>query len=106
MGLFNMFKTYDINESLKEFKKTDDAILLDVREKDEYQEGHIPQAINLPLTEINKVEGVIKDKDKKIFIYCLSGARSSKAEKYLNNRGYKNTENIGGIMDYDGKIEK
>lgn len=105
MGLFNLFSSYDIDKSIKEFEKTKDAILLDVREKDEYEGGHIPQAINIPLSNIEKVEELIKDKDKQIFIYCLSGARSGKAEKFLRDKGYKNIENIGGIMDYSGDIE-
>lgn len=106
MGLFNIFKSFDIDESVKEFEKTKDAILVDVREKDEYEDGHIPQAINLPLSRINNdAEKVLKDKDKKIFVYCLSGARSSQAEKVLRDKGYKEIENIGGFMDYSGEIE-
>lgn len=105
MGLFNLFKSFDINESIKEFKTTKDAVLLDVRAKDEYQEGHIPQSINIALSELDKVESIIKDKEKKIFVYCLSGARASQAENFLKNKGYKDVENIGGIMDYSGDIE-
>lgn len=106
MGLFNIFKSFDIDESVKEFEKTKDAVLLDVREKDEYEEGHIPQAINLPLSRLESdCEKVLTDKDKKIFVYCLSGARSGQAEKILRNKGFTDIENIGGFMDYSGEIE-
>lgn len=106
MGLFNIFKSFDIDEGVKEYEKTKDAILLDVREKDEYEEGHVPQAINIPLSTLeSSVEKKLTDKDKKIFVYCLSGARSSQAEKILRAKGYKDVENIGGFMDYSGEIE-
>ena len=105
MGLFNLFKSFDIDDKIKEFEKTKDAVLLDVREKDEYEKGHIPQAINIPLSEIDQAENIITNKEKKIFVYCLSGSRSDQAEKILRQKGYKDVENIGGFMDYSGEVE-
>ncbi|MDD7306716.1 MAG: rhodanese-like domain-containing protein [Peptoniphilaceae bacterium] len=105
MGLFNLFKSFDIDDKIKEFEKTKDAVLLDVREKDEYEKGHIPQAINIPLSEIDQAENIITNKDKKILVYCLSGSRSDKAENILRQKGYKDVENIGGFMDYSGEVE-
>ena len=43
MGFFDLFKQSNINQGIEEYKRTDDAVLLDVRTPQEYQEGHIPE---------------------------------------------------------------
>lgn len=106
MGLFDLFKSRNINDGLKEYKNTENAILVDVREKDEYKLSHIPGAINLPLSEIKRSEEVLKDKNQPIFLYCQGGGRSGQADSLMRNSGYTNTKNIGGFGDYDGEIEK
>ena len=52
MNLFDFFRTEDINEGVRQFEQTSEAVLLDVRTAEEYQEGHIPKSINIPLHEI------------------------------------------------------
>ncbi|WP_195979698.1 rhodanese-like domain-containing protein, partial [Blautia luti] len=49
MGFFDRFKQSNINQGIEEYKRTDDAVLLDVRTPQEYQEGHIPESKNVPL---------------------------------------------------------
>ena len=61
-----------------------DYIILDVREQDEFDAGHISGAILIPYTEIeNKVSEIIPDKDKLILVYCRSGRRSKIAAESL-----------------------
>ena len=60
MSLFR--KSKDINEELIQFQNTKNAILLDVRSKEEYEMSHIPESINIGLTDIEKVNEIIKDK--------------------------------------------
>ena len=61
-------------------------IILDTREQNEFDEGHIPGAILIPYTEIeNKVAEMLPDKDKLILVYCRSGKRSKIAQKALLN---------------------
>ena len=98
-----MFMRKDINEHLKE--KENNTILLDVRTKDEYEEGHIPGSINVELDYIDTVKDVIKDKEAKIYLYCRSGHRSGIALNRMKELGYVNLTNIGGIMHYKGEIE-
>lgn len=74
-------------EVKEETKKQEDTIILDVRTKEEYQEGHIKGAINIPYDEIN--EDVDLDKNKTIMVYCKSGKRSSIAYEALKKIGYK-----------------
>lgn len=73
-------------------------IIVDVRTKEEYEELHIKDAINIPLDEIN--DSISLDKTKKILVYCKSGNRSEKAFASLLNLGY-DVYNLGGINDID-----
>lgn len=100
MSLFTFLKKPDINEGLRIFKETENAVLLDVRTKEEYAERKIEGSINLPLQEIEKTAEVVPDKNTPVFLHCRSGKRSGKAQKILAAMGYTNVVNIGGIRDY------
>ena len=78
------------------------AIIIDVRSKQEYEEGHVDGSILIPEYEMRKeVEKIIKDKNKNIVVYCSSGGRSKKAQKILNKMGYENVYNLyNGITSY------
>ena len=104
MGLFDLFAKSDINKGVEDFKNTPNAVLLDVRSKEEYKGGHIPGSKNLPLNNITGIKNVVPDKNTPIYTYCLSGARSSRAASYLQSLGYKSVFNIGGISVYRGEI--
>ena len=93
----------DINQGIQEWKNIPNAILLDVRETEEYADGHIPHAKNVPLSRIKTIENEIADKHSPIFVYCHSGARSERAVKYMKAHGYTNIKNIGGISTYSGE---
>lgn len=76
-------------------------IILDVREADEYSQGHIKDAIRLSYTEINaKAEGVLQDKQQPVLVYCRSGRRSAIAAQSLADLGYTNVIDFGGIIDW------
>ena len=74
-----------------------EATFLDVREPDEYNLGHIPEAVNLPrgLLEF-KINEMISDKNAKIIVYCKSGMRSALATHVLSRMGYKQAVNLKG----------
>lgn len=95
-------------EKAKEIMDTsEDYIILDVREQDEFNEGHIKGAILLPYTEINeKAESILPDKDKLVLVYCRSGRRSKIAAESLAALGYTNIKEFGGIIDWKYEIEK
>lgn len=99
-------KKLDINKEIKKYEETENAVLLDVRRKEEYKTGYIMDAINVPLDEIERVVDVIKDKDTPVFAYCLGGVRSRMALEKMAKMGYTNLTNIGGIKDYKGKLNK
>lgn len=80
----------------------EDVIILDVRTKEEFDDGHIENALLLPNTEIkDKVEELIPDKDAKILVYCRSGNRSASATKDILELGYTDVSDFGGIIDWE-----
>ena len=106
MGFFDFLKQPDINQGIKQYKNTAGAILLDVRTPQEYAGGHIPESLNIPLQELHRAADVVNQKDTPLFVHCLSGGRSRQAEAVLKQIGYTNVTNIGGIADYNGKVEQ
>ncbi len=106
MGIFDFWKAPDINQGVEEFKATDRAVLLDVRTPAEYREGHIPGSKNVPLQTLDEIEEIVENKATPIFVHCLSGGRSRQATAFLQQMGYRNVKNIGGISAYRGKVER
>lgn len=106
MGLFNLFAGADINKGVEEWQSTENAVLLDVRSASEYQQGHIPGSINIPLDSIQQVMKKYPKKETPLFVHCLSGDRSGRAVSFLKHEGYTNVKNIGGINGYTGKVER
>ena len=106
MKFFNIFKKPDFNQSIKDYQKDPNAVLLDVRSVREYQSGHVPGSHNIPLKSIEDVTAVVENKDASLYVYCQSGARSRQAVDALRNMGYSNVKNIGGMAAYNGEIEK
>ena len=75
-------------------------VILDTRTREEYDQGHIPGAIQISHDEITeKAEGVLMDKDQLILVYCRSGRRSKLAAEALVELGYTNIKEFGGIID-------
>ena len=83
-----------------------DYIILDVRTEEEYNEGHIPNAILIPNTEIReRAELELTDQDQLILVYCRSGNRSKLAAAILVELGYTNVVEFGGINSWAYDIE-
>lgn len=97
------FHRTDINDAVAEWRQTPGAVLLDVREAEEFRSGHIPGAVNAPLPMI---ERVALPKDRALFVYCLRGTRSLRAVRTLKRMGYQRAKSIGGIAAYKGPVEK
>ena len=74
-----------------ELHESDDApLFVDVREHDEWNEGHIPGAVHVPRGFLeSRIEGVAPDHDRPIVVYCAGGARSAFAAKALDELGYE-----------------
>ena len=84
----------------------DDAVILDVRTREEFDVLHIKGAVLLPDFEIKqKAEEVLPDKNQIILVYCRSGNRSETAAKELISMGYKKVFDFGGIVNWHGEVE-
>lgn len=92
---------------LKAFRETPGALLLDVREEEDYHAGHIPGSKFISLQAIpTPVLQTVPDKGTPLFVYCYRGNRSRYAVSILKEAGYTNVTNIGGIEFYHGDLEK
>ena len=105
MSLLNFLKSSKIDSGVSEFAATPGAVLLDVRSPDAFRRGRIPGSTNVPLQRIDVVDVVVEDKNIPLFVYCHSGACSSRAVGALMDMGFKNVKNIGGIATYTGRVE-
>lgn len=94
-------------EEAKEMMDTQEVIILDVREQNEYDSGHIPGAVLLPVGTIDKdtAAAVIPEKDSTVLVYCRSGNRSKTASSALAELGYTNIYEFGGINTWPYEIE-
>ena len=101
------YRQISMDEAVKMMRDEKDYIILDVRRPDEYAEGHIPGAINVPNEEIGSAAiEELPDKSQLILVYCRSGRRSREAAGKLVKLGYTNIVEFGGILDWKGEIEK
>ncbi|MDR3741898.1 MAG: rhodanese-like domain-containing protein [Terracidiphilus sp.] len=72
------------------------AIIVDVRNPDEFQRGHLSQAYNMPLNNIeSSMMEKFKDREKPVLLHCQSGFRSARAKGMLERKGYKHVYNLG-----------
>ena len=83
-------------------------LILDVRSIEEYRNGYIPNAINIPVDTLSyKLSALNSYKNSKIVVYCASGGRSSEASNILSNNGFNKVYNLsGGLYSYKGKLIK
>ena len=86
----------------KEMMDTNESfILLDVRNQDEFDEGHIEGALLIPVNQIAELaQELLPDKDIIILVYCRSGRRSVDASQQLVELGYTRVVEFGGIIDW------
>lgn len=90
--------TYETAKQM--IRKNPNIILLDVRSKQEYEEGHLPCSVLLCLYDLNKQAcNLIPNKNQTIITYCASGYRSKKAQEILETMGYENVYNLKGGLD-------
>ena len=94
-------------EEAKEMMDAQEVILLDVREQDEYDSGHIPGAVLLPVGTIDETTAaeVIPEKDSTVLVYCRSGNRSKTASAALAELGYTAIYEFGGINTWPYETE-
>ena len=101
------YRQISMDKAVKMMKDEKNYIILDVRRPDEFAEGHIPGAINVPNEEIGTAEiAELPSKSQLILVYCRSVRRSKEASEKLVKLGYTNVVEFGGILEWKGEIER
>ncbi|UII54822.1 rhodanese-like domain-containing protein [Cytobacillus spongiae] len=97
-----ILKTLTEEEFRQGYRK---AQLIDVREPNEFEAGHILGSRNIPLSQLKMRMKEIRP-DKPVYLYCQSGTRSGRAAQFLNRKGYKDLSQLqGGFKKWSGKIK-
>ena len=99
------YRQIGMDEAVHMMEEESGYIILDVRTQEEFEDGHIPGAFNIPNEAIGTGEiAELPDKEQLILVYCRSGNRSKQASKKLVALGYTNIVEFGGINDWTGEI--
>ena len=95
-------------EEAKKMMDTQEVMILDVREQDEFDAEHIPGALLLPVGAISgeSAAAMIPELDSMVLVYCRSGNRSKTASTALAELGYTNIYEFGGINTWPYEVEK
>lgn len=93
----NEISTVELEDFRKDPSAYADRLLLDVRESDEWAEGHLPGAVHIPLALVTtKIMDIVTSKDVPILIYCHTGGRAATAARMLREMGYTHVESMNG----------
>lgn len=101
------YRTISAREAERIMKRDPSVCVLDVRSYNEYNMGHIPGAVCIPVESIGR-EPIVRlaDRDQMILVYCRSGRRAKKAAAKLARLGYTNVAEFGGIMKWKGPVKR
>lgn len=97
-------KEITATEVQKRLEHGENLNIIDVREVEEVQAGHIPGITNIPLGLL-EFRAHELDKNKPYIMVCRSGGRSGQASKYLESQGFNVTNMTGGMLSWEGKVE-
>jgi rhodanese-related sulfurtransferase len=92
------------HEVLERIKQKENVAILDVREHDEWESGHIYGAKHIPLSQIARALNEIEPKQETIIV-CRSGNRSGEACDYLSSMGHHVVNMSGGMSNWPGEVE-
>lgn len=91
--------TLELKQALEQVK-AGNANLVDVRTPEEYQMEHAEGAINFDSRLIESGQVPDLDKDKPVYLYCVSGGRAGRSKLVMENKGFKEVYNLGGLVDW------
>ncbi len=97
--VYKLKSVFGVNQSELKEKIDAGALVVDVRTVAEFQSGHFPGAVNIPVDQVSKRLDEFGDKNKTIIVYCASGGRSGSAKSFLESIGYTDVTNAGGLSN-------
>ncbi|WP_067221453.1 rhodanese-like domain-containing protein [Marinomonas gallaica] len=98
IGVFSLSATASKRSDVAWQALNNGAMLIDVRTAQEFKSGHLEEAVNMPLSSLNKLANPI-DRDTSIVVYCRSGSRAGHAKRQLYDMGFVNVINGGGLEE-------
>lgn len=101
-----MISYEEVNGVIENYENLEHVYIIDVREEDEFNEGHLINSYNIPLSRLQTIESENISLDSKIIVYCRSGNRSKTAQEKLNELGYTNVYDMGGIINWPYDVVK
>jgi rhodanese-related sulfurtransferase len=112
IGVFSLFnqssnpvKEITTTELKEQMKADQTAVYVDVREVDEFEDGHVEGMKNMPLSSFAETHEELP-KDKEIVLMCRSGNRSMQAAEFLTQQGYTIVTNVaGGMLSWEGPVK-
>lgn len=100
-------KGEELQKLVDDNKAKDGVLVIDVRDAEEYEAGHIKHAINISSEEIEgKLSDLEEYKEIPVILYCNTGNRSGKAAEMLSENGFKDVTNAEGVKEYDYELTK
>ncbi|RAP76176.1 rhodanese-like domain-containing protein [Paenibacillus montanisoli] len=79
--------------------------LIDVREPDEWESGHIKEAVSIPMSVFVQHLGELNQFEEPIYLICRSGSRSGRVGDYLAAQGYEVVNVLGGMLSWPGEVK-
>ena len=99
MNIFRHLVCVDINRGIREFQAEKNAVLVDVRSREEYDRKHIENSRSLPLSDLDRAaEQVLSEKDVPVYVYAYGGEHSAKAASRWGCRRSFSAWNVGGTL--------
>ena len=99
------YRTITSDEAAKMLQEESIKFIVDVRTPEEYEAGHIPGAINIPVESIgDEPPSMLPATDELVMVYCRTGKRSAQAAQQLVDLGYTNVVDFGGIESWTGEV--
>lgn len=99
-----MYREMSTDELSEQLKQGQSINLIDVREPDEWQEGHIKEARNIPLSEFQARANEVHLVEGDVVFICRSGGRSGKVCEFLSLQGFDVTNVTGGMLAWEGEV--
>ena len=96
--------TFISQSAARDLIENHEAMIIDVRNPQEFMSGTAPGAVNIPLS-ILPVRANELDTNKHLILFCRSGARSAQAKMFLNGLGFDKVQNVGGLGHIMGCLE-
>jgi phage shock protein E len=98
LAFFALQRLSFVSAAVARHQLANGAIVIDVRSREEFQNSHVPNAINIPLEELREsLPRRVNDRNQVLLLHCLSGGRSAMARHKLKDLGYKNVFNLGSL---------